>query len=158
VFLFVGAGPRLEEVRRACADLPNVRFLPYQPRASLDALCNAADVHLVTLRDEVSGLLVPSKTAAALACGKPVLLVGGEGSALAAEIRRAGAGWCCSHDADEVAAVVASVARGEVSAAEAGSRARELFETGYDRRVATGRWRALLEEICGAGPRETARA
>lgn len=157
LFLFVGAGPRLEEVRRACGGLPNVRFLPYQPRDTLRELYNAADLHLVTLRDEVSNLLVPSKTAAALACGKPVLLVGGRGSSVAAEIERHSVGWCCAHDPGEVAAVVRRAARGGGSAQEMAARARRLFEARYDRTMATTRWRTLLVEADGAGAGEALR-
>ena len=82
LLMFVGGGPRLDSLRSAVDGLTNVRFLPYQPRERLGELYNAADAHLVTLRDEVAGLLVPSKYAAALAAGKPVLLVGGRGADL----------------------------------------------------------------------------
>lgn len=150
--LFVGSGPRLGEVRQWCRDLPNVRFLPYQPREALRELYNAADVHLVTLRDEASGLLVPSKVAAALACGKPVVLVGATAGTVAAELRAAGAGWCCPHDPAAVAALLAALAEDPARVAEAGRRARELFEVKYDRKRATGRWQGLLGGVAGVSP------
>ncbi len=149
-FLFVGDGPRLAEVRRGCEGLARVSFLPYQPREALPALYNAADVHLVTLRDEVAGLLVPSKIAAALACARPVVLVGATAGTVAAEIRRAGAGWCCPHDAEQVATLLARLAADPAAVAAAGQRAHALFRMGYDRTEATGRWRTLLAEIAGA--------
>ena len=67
LFLFVGNGARLHQVREAAKCLPNVRFMDYQPREKLNEVYNAADIHLVTLRDEVSGMLFPSKYPAALA-------------------------------------------------------------------------------------------
>jgi len=150
LFLFVGDGPKLPEVRRHCEGLPNVAFLPYQPRETLRALYAAADVHLVTLRDEVRGLLVPSKFAAALAAGKPVLLVGGDRSALGAEIVREGVGWCCPHEPGAVVGVIESALDDGAGRAVIGARARALFEARYGRQAATRRWAELLAEVAGA--------
>lgn len=77
-FLVIGDGPRAAEVRAAAAHLrlPNLRFLPPQPRSSLATSLAAADVHLVSLRPEFSRLVSPSKLAGALAAGRPVLFIG----------------------------------------------------------------------------------
>jgi len=81
-FLFVGEGPRKgplkREVRRR--GLSNVRFLPFQPREQLDRSLSAADLHLVTMQEELSGLVVPSKLYGALGVGRPVLFLGPEDS------------------------------------------------------------------------------
>jgi colanic acid biosynthesis glycosyl transferase WcaI len=144
LFLFVGGGPRCAEVHDAARELPNVRFLPYQPRESLTGLFNAAEVHLVTLRDEVAGLLFPSKYAAALAAGRPVLLVGGRGTGMRAEIDREGIGWRCDHDGEAVCASVMDACRAPARRAEMGSRARSLMERKYERKLCTRRWAELL--------------
>lgn len=147
LFLFVGAGPRLEEVRSAAEGLGRVRFLPYQPRERLRALYNAADVHLITLRDAVAGLLVPSKYAASLAAGKAVLLVGGRGADLFDEIRREGLGWALGHDAEAVAEAVAEAASDPARVEEMGRRGRAVFETCYDRASSTTAWSSLLSSL-----------
>ncbi len=149
VFLFVGAGPRLGEVRTLAKGLPNVRFMPYQPREMLGELYNAADVHLVTLRDEVAGMLVPSKYPAALAAGKPVLLVGGGNADLWREITEEQLGWCCPHEASAVVKAVEDAAQRPEGCRACGRRARNVFEARYDRRIATARWLALLREVAG---------
>ncbi len=149
LLLFVGEGPRLAEVRSATNELANVRFLPYQPRETLNRLYNAADMHLVTLREEVAGLLVPSKYPAALAAGKPVLLVGGNGAEMSAEIRREEVGWVCAEDHREVAAAIREAEAEPTLVLSRGARARELFERRYDRTVATQRWAALIEDVHG---------
>lgn len=146
-FLFVGGGPRLEDVRRATEDLPNVTFLPYQPRERLRALYAAADVHLITLRDEVAGLLVPSKYAAALAAGKPVLLVGGDGSDLRGEISEHRLGWTCPHDAQAVARSIEQARAEPAIRRQAAAGIRGIFEMKYSRSMATSRWSRLLESI-----------
>jgi colanic acid biosynthesis glycosyl transferase WcaI len=151
VFLFVGSGPRLGEVQASTRGLSNVRFMPYQPRESLGELYNAADVHLVTLRDEVAGLLVPSKYAAALAAGKAVLLVGGEGADMWREIGEKRLGWCCPHEAEAVLAAIKEAAQVPEAREACGRRAREVFEAQYDRRIATARWGELLREVVQGG-------
>lgn len=151
LFLFVGAGPRLDETQRAASELPNVRFLPYQPRASLGALFNGCDLHLVSLRQRVSGLLVPCKYASALAAGKPVLLVGGNRTDIRAEIAVEEVGFTSDHDAMELARVLFDAAGDPRGLAASGRRGRRLFEAKYARRVACARWTELLSSL---GPEE----
>lgn len=143
-FLFVGSGVRKAELRRATASLPNVGFLPYQKREDLLGLFTAADLHLVTLRDEVAGLLVPSKYSSALAAGKPVLLVGGDGTDLHHEIAAQRIGWVCGHDCESVRVAIAEAAGDSAGTAERGRRGRSLFEAKYDRSLVVRRWVELL--------------
>jgi colanic acid biosynthesis glycosyl transferase WcaI len=146
LFLFVGAGPRLAEVQAGARGTENVRFEPYQPREVLRGLFNAADVHLVTLRDEVAGMVVPSKYPTALATGKPVLLVGGRGTEMHDEIEREGVGWCCG-DAAGIRAVLLHACRHPEALDGMGAKARALLEKRYDRRLCTRRWAELLDRV-----------
>ena len=84
-----GAGaarPRLERRLAGCA---NVTLLPLQPEASLNALLNAADVHLLPQRAEAEAFALPSKLAGMLASGRP-LVAQAEGGELAAATRHCG--------------------------------------------------------------------
>ena len=92
-FLFIGAGSGYGILRAAIAErrLENVVFRPYQDRAKLRLSLTAPDLHLVTLRPEWEGLVMPSKLYGALAAGRPILFIGDpEGDA--ARIVRAGPG------------------------------------------------------------------
>jgi len=147
LFLFVGDGPRLREVQTEAWGLDNVRFLPYQPRESLRRLFNGADVHLVTLRDEVSGMVVPSKYASALAAGKPVLLVGGRGTRMWEEIGREGVGWRCDHEGNGVRDTLLDACRHPEALDGMGARARDLLEKKYERRLCTRQWAELVSRV-----------
>ncbi len=147
LFLFVGAGVRLDEVRRATASLATVRFLPYQPRERLGALYSAADLHLVTLRDEISGLLVPSKYAACVAAGKPVLLVGGQGTDLHQEIGQRKLGWVCPHHAPAVYEAIVEALGNRPALVQMGRDGRAAFEARYSRSRSTAAWIRLLDEL-----------
>ena len=50
------------------------------PLENLPALLAAADVHLITLRNQFSGIVLPSKVYACIASGRPILFVGPESS------------------------------------------------------------------------------
>jgi colanic acid biosynthesis glycosyl transferase WcaI len=92
VFLFIGDGPRKpwieSEVQRR--KLTNVRFLPYQPRERLSESLSAGDVHIVTMEEEVAGLVVPSKIYGVLAVGRRYVFIGPEGTEGAALARETG--------------------------------------------------------------------
>ena len=78
VFLMIGDGPRRAEIERSVATLglSNLRFLPSQPSAKLSESLSAGDAHLVTMRPNLCGLVVPSKVYGVLATGRPCLFIG----------------------------------------------------------------------------------
>src|SRR6185437_9497434 len=94
VFLFVGDGPRMAEVRDAqqAEGLTNVRFLKYFPREMLHASLSLADVHLISMRGEMTGIVVPGKLYGAMASGRPALFVGPAHCESADTIRQADCG------------------------------------------------------------------
>ena len=89
LFLFVGDGPRRDEIGAVAArrGLANVRFLPFQPMERLAESLSAADLHVVTMRPGTEGLVVPSKLYGVLAAGRPVLFVGAATSEAARVLR-----------------------------------------------------------------------
>jgi colanic acid biosynthesis glycosyl transferase WcaI len=74
-FLIVGRGHGRDDLMRRAAQLglPNLVFLPTQPRERLAEMLAAADVGLVTLDPRLSATSVPSKTFTLMAAGRPVL-------------------------------------------------------------------------------------
>ncbi len=77
-FVFVGDGPAYERLahERSKRNLDNVRLLPFQPNSRLRELMESGDLHLITMKHESAGMLVPCKLYAALAVGRPCILVG----------------------------------------------------------------------------------
>jgi colanic acid biosynthesis glycosyl transferase WcaI len=94
VFLFIGEGPRRLEVEAAARlrGIDNIRFLPPQPADKLSESLSAADAHLVTMRPNLSGLVVPSKVYGVLAAGRPCLFVGPRDSEAARLLRETDSG------------------------------------------------------------------
>ncbi|MBU6235313.1 MAG: glycosyltransferase family 4 protein [Alphaproteobacteria bacterium] len=76
--VFVGKGDGFEKLAHARAQfaLDNIRLIPPQPRASLKGLMESGDVHLVTMRDESLGMLLPSKFYGGIAVARPIVFAG----------------------------------------------------------------------------------
>jgi glycosyltransferase involved in cell wall biosynthesis len=157
VFLFVGGGPRITEVRRRVADrrLGNVRFVRSVPREELPAALAAADVHAVTLRPGFEGLVNPSKVAGILAAGRPALFVGPPDCALARQIRERGAGLAFAPgEGEAMAAAVAALRAEPERLAAMGAAARAVYEADFQFERQLAAWEALLPSPGGNGVAE----
>ncbi|HET9327751.1 MAG TPA: glycosyltransferase family 4 protein [Candidatus Eisenbacteria bacterium] len=95
VFMFIGGGVGKKEVE--ATRLPNVRSLPYQPLETLRYSLSAADVHLVSLGDEVVGVVHPCKVYGAMAVARPIVLLGPEESHIGDLLHRDAFGWAIRH-------------------------------------------------------------
>jgi glycosyltransferase involved in cell wall biosynthesis len=150
VWLFIGGGPQRnsleQETRRR--GLASVLFRPYQPRERLAQSLSAPDVHLISLRPEVEGLVVPSKFYGIAAAGRPAVFIGDPSSELALEMKREGFGYAVSEgDADGLAERVRDLASTEGLAAQMGARGRAAFEQRWNRPLAMAAWAELLQDV-----------
>jgi colanic acid biosynthesis glycosyl transferase WcaI len=77
-FLFVGGGLGKKEVEAFTREhgLTNVVSLPYQPLADLRYSLGAADVHVVSLGNDMVGIVHPCKIYGAMTVGRPILFLG----------------------------------------------------------------------------------
>ncbi len=76
-FLMVGEGVCKPALQKMAQDygIENIRFLPYQPRASLPEMLAAADLCLVTLNPASADFSMPNKMFSSMASGRPILAV-----------------------------------------------------------------------------------
>ncbi len=81
-FVFVGDGARFDFIveERTRRGLDNIRLLPYQPISQLREVLESGDVHLISMKEDAAGFVVPSKLYAALAVARPSILIGPEQS------------------------------------------------------------------------------
>ena len=73
--VFVGDGAQREQLASAAAGCKNVRFLPFFPASKIASVLAAPDVHIVTIKRGLEGVIVPSKMYGILAARKPILAV-----------------------------------------------------------------------------------
>jgi len=92
-------GNRVQNLKNSItAGDANVRFVPFADPDKLQERLSAADVHVVSLREQWTGTVVPSKFFGALAIGRPVLFFGSRQSSVARIIEEHGVGWVWDPD------------------------------------------------------------
>jgi colanic acid biosynthesis glycosyl transferase WcaI len=152
LFLLVGSGAferELKEQVRALG-LSNVRFLPYEPKATLAESLSAANLHLVPLDPRVASCLMPSKFYGVLASGTPLVAIAPEECELAELTREHAIGVVAAPGEPEALAdVVRNLADEAWDLAEMGRRARQLAESQYDRKRSTDSFGKMLFQVLG---------
>lgn len=149
-FLFIGAGSRLAWLKQQVKErrLSNVQFQPYQSRERLAESLSVPDVHLVCLRPDMEGLIVPSKFYGVLAAGRACIFIGDPEGEIAVQVRRLRCGAAVrSYDAAELAKQLKELADHPDALAELGRRARAAFEQKFERGLAVQKWAQLLNNL-----------
>ena len=146
----MGDGPRLAEVKAARdrEGLANIRLLDYVPRSQLQASLALADVHLISMRPEMTGIVVPGKLYGVMAAGRPAVFVGPEHCESADTIRDAGCGIAVTPgDADGLVAALLHLASNPSLARRMGEKGRSAFLTAHDRKLCCTQWCELIGEL-----------
>jgi len=155
VFLVIGDGPALPRVMAMCKryGLSNLVRLPWQRRERLASALSAGDLHVVTLRRGLEGLLVPSKLYGIMAAGRPVIFVGPERCDTARTIRQAGCGFrVAEDDADGFLDCLQRLRADRALRERLGRNGRMFFLRHFDRPVGCARIERILRGIVAAGP------
>jgi colanic acid biosynthesis glycosyl transferase WcaI len=124
--VFVGDGANKASLQAAAASIPNVRFLPFRPASEIPCVMMAGDVHIVTVRRGLEGVVVPSKLYSILAAGRPVLVVAPRETDAARIVLQ----WKCGlaanpDDPPEVAAAITELFQNPAKLTEMGLLAQE---------------------------------
>jgi glycosyltransferase involved in cell wall biosynthesis len=150
VFLFIGGGILMEELRAEAGarGLGNLMFRPYQPAERLGDSLAVPDVHIVVLRPELEGLIVPSKFYGIAAAGRPAIFIGSLAGEIAGLLSEADAGFAVA--TGDWAALKLSILRllDDPSLRDRmGRNARRLCEERFSRLMALERWERVLAEV-----------
>jgi colanic acid biosynthesis glycosyl transferase WcaI len=131
--VFIGEGamkPQVEAMAQGCRA---VRFLPFRPASEVPLVLSSGDMHVVTVKRGLEGVVVPSKLYPTLAAGRPVLGVAPEESDVVRIIRRTGCGLVANPDEPaSVAAAIRGVLHDREQLGNMSRRAREISFS-YDR-------------------------
>lgn len=147
-FVIVGEGVKKAALQEAARALPNVAFLPFQPREQFAEMLAAADVGLVTLNHDASQTSLPSKTFNIMASGRPIVAVTPAESEIAALVREADCGLnVVPGDPAALAQALRALRADPSGAAALGQRGRAALEAHYARDRCVGDFAALLERV-----------
>lgn len=120
----------------------NILSLPYQPLESIRYSLSAADLHLVSLGDTMSGIVHPCKVYGALSTGRPILALGPKESYLNDLFTEGDFGWSVAHgDVDgAVQALKQAAALSESERDVMGARGKALIAEKYSRGALLGKF------------------
>ena len=153
-FCFACRGFRSEQLRvDITAEDANIRLLDFVNEEELERHLAAADFHLISLREEWSGIVVPSKFFGSLAVGRPVLYDGPENSAIGQWIREMGVGAVI--DSRDLSATVRYLRRYALDVEELRrlqTRAFQTYRRMFSLEGTLDRWDGLLRAAMAIEP------
>jgi glycosyltransferase involved in cell wall biosynthesis len=151
VFVLIGGGHLRGELAEAVKQRGLeclFRFVPYQNQELLKYSLCVADVHWISLRPELEGLIVPSKFYSIAAAGRPIIAITAEDGEIARLVEEYGCGIVIEPgNADALAHTLTLLSRGTERVGAMGARARAMLEAHFTRQQAFERWQRVLESI-----------
>jgi glycosyltransferase involved in cell wall biosynthesis len=151
LFLFIGGGHSFDQLKRAVKQqnlCGTFTFVPYQPADVLKYSLGVADVHLISLKAALEGLVVPSKFYGIAAAGKPVIAIAAADGEIARLVRAYSCGLIIEPgNGDTLAERLVQLSQDPVRVADMGRRARAMLEDRFTRKQALARWQLLLSEL-----------
>jgi glycosyltransferase involved in cell wall biosynthesis len=153
VFVFIGGGKgkqaveaRIQKNTRDTSEAPQspesktapttaLCALPYQPLETIRYSLSAADLHIVSLGNNMSGIVHPCKIYGALCIGRPVLTLGPKESYLGDIVDAQDIGWSIEHGdvAGAVTALKAAAEQTQTERTAIGQRARRVATEQFSR-------------------------
>jgi colanic acid biosynthesis glycosyl transferase WcaI len=151
IFLMIGGGKRFDELAKVVKErsLANsFRFMPYQERHMLMYSLGASDVHWLSLKPGLEGLIVPSKFYGIAAAGKPIVVIADKNGELARLVQEHGCGAVIEPgDAGALVDALLRLSSEPGTIAEMGVRARKMLDAHFTRQKAYQRWCRLLDQL-----------
>lgn len=147
--VFIGDGANRAGIEAAAKGLANVRLLPFRPVEQIPHVMMAGDVHVVTVKRGLEGVVVPSKLYSILAAGRPVLAVASTECDASRIATQSECGMAA--DPDDPVAVAQAIRKLRdcpARLAKMASRARDVASS-YTRTKELDRFTAIVEEAAG---------
>lgn len=144
-FVFVGDGAMRPQIEASVNGCEAIRFVPFRPPDQVPHVLAAADLHLVTIRRGLEGVVVPSKLYPILAAGRPVLVLAPEECDAARVVRRHGCGVVANpDDPASLITLVRELARDPGRIAQMGARAAAIASE-FSLQMELGRFVEVME-------------
>jgi len=148
--VFVGDGAQRARLEAQAADARNIRFLDFFPESKIPSVLAAPDVHVISIKKGLEGVVVPSKLYGILGAGKPIVAL----ATAATDAVSLGArqGFSCGIAPGDVTGLVALVRRlsGDPSEVAKMSLAARNAAPDYDRVVELKKFVHIVEEAVRA--------
>ena len=148
VFLLIGEGPYLFELKEQAEQLriPNLRFLPLQPRTALPRQLAAADALVITQRKAITDMVFPGKLLCYMAAGRPVVAAVSIDSETGRFIHENKVGLVVPPE-DPAALAQAVLELRQIGGKHLGENGRRVVETRFNRQVVLRKFAEQIEAL-----------
>lgn len=150
VFVIIGGGALYNEFKKQVVNfgLKNILFHPYQPKEILPYSLTLPDLHVISLRPDLEGLIVPSKFYGIAASGCPVLYIGNPKGEIP-EILKDNA---CGHtvhigDVESVVKFIKKLKMDSEKAMKMGAASRQIFDEKFNKQISFDSWVNVLSPL-----------
>ena len=121
--------------------------MDYQPKATLKFSLSVPDVHWISLRPQVEGLMVPNKVYGIAAAGRPIIAICAKHGEIAEMVEQYHCGVAVEPgNADALVNAILQLSKDAALRADMGPQSRAMFEAHYTWRQALERWQNLLQQ------------
>lgn len=153
-FVLAGQGAARARLEAEAKGLRNISWLPLQPLAQLNALLNAADIHVLPQRADAADLVMPSKLTGMLASGRATVGTAASGTQLGQVLDEVGV-RVEPGDVAGLAAALAGLAANANRRALLGQRGRAYAEQHLAQDAIMARFEAQLHQLAQSPARSS---
>lgn len=153
VFVFIGKGPRCQEVEEYIQDGgQNVRLFPYQPESIVPYSIACGDVGIVSQEAKLAHLFLPSKTYNLMACGIPVIGLCSKHDDLQYHLEHTKTGIpLTTGEEEKLSAVILDLYQNVEKRLQYGRKAREIACKYFSEQAVLEKYRNLFRSITTGG-------
>jgi glycosyltransferase involved in cell wall biosynthesis len=155
VFLIVGGGHHHSSVREVIVKRAlesSFTFLPYQDLDQLSASLAVPDVHWLSLKEGLEGLIVPSKFYGMLAAGRPIIAIGDPDGEIGKLVRESECGFAISTgDSYSLVKAIQDLKTSAVLREDMGKKSLTLLQMRFGAPHAYMRWEKALAKAMHGG-------
>jgi colanic acid biosynthesis glycosyl transferase WcaI len=149
-FCFAGFGNRFEELKSKVNNYDtNISFGGFvETDLELEERLSSADLMLISLKDNWTGISVPSKFFSSIAMGKAVLFSGAKNSALSIWTNQYELGFHISKDTIiEVANLLCDISNNPTLISQIKENSFRTYQEKFSKRVICNKWSELLDQV-----------
>ncbi len=150
LFMFIGEGGKKQKLQELVQsyNLSNVKFFPYQEWSMLSHSLSAANISIVTLDNNISGLTMPSKIYSLMAAGTPIIALCDSTSDVAKIITESQCGFVVEQDnAQELSQKIQEMKNNQGLLKTMGNNARKYFEQHFTLEKAATQYETIICSI-----------
>jgi len=154
---FAARGNKVAELKKALTyEDTNIALVDFVAESMLEEHLNAADMHMISMNKEWSGLVVPSKFFGSLATGKPVIYAGPADSAIACLLREHEIGFYIDEKTLEDVVIkldLLSKNSGVLNILQ--KNAFEVYKNSFSKKIMVDKWDRVLRQLIADAKRRT---